>query len=100
MCPPGEVGRAEVVFVVDCSIGVREVEHHAQMDFITTVIGSLPVGQQLVRVGYVPYNTDVLQSFGLGTFDDKNDAIVAISKQPRYRSDQFNKSYICACHSN
>ncbi|KAI0209287.1 hypothetical protein LSAT2_006009 [Lamellibrachia satsuma] len=74
----GEVGRAEVVFVVDCSIGVREVEHHAQMDFITTVIGSLPVGQQLVRVGYVPYNTDVLQSFGLGTFDDKNDAIVAI----------------------
>jgi len=70
-----------VVFVVDSSSNARQMDTNAQLDFITSIVASLPVGQQHVRVGYLPYNTDILQSFGLGTFDDKHDVIVAISKR-------------------
>ncbi|PVD22231.1 hypothetical protein C0Q70_18037 [Pomacea canaliculata] len=78
--PPGSGSTAEVVFVLDCSTSVDAISFNDQMTFVKDVVRCLHVAPHRVRVGVVPYNTDVFQSFGLLQHSSGREVIEAVGK--------------------
>nr|KAG5710519.1 hypothetical protein BaRGS_013165 [Batillaria attramentaria] len=76
----GSGATAELVFVLDCSTSLGIVGFHDQMTFVKDVVRTLDVGPDRVRVGVVPYNTDVFHVFGLLQHTNKQEVIEAVDK--------------------
>ena len=72
--------KAEIVFVVDCSSSLSQENFHLQASFVREVVESLHVSEDHVRVGYVPYNTDVFEWFGLDQFTCRQEVALGIGK--------------------
>ncbi len=72
--------KGEVVFIVDCASSLGDDNFRIQADLVKELINSLHIGECNVRVGYVPYNTDVFESFGLDQYATRDDLIKAIGK--------------------
>ncbi|KAL8606431.1 hypothetical protein ACOMHN_060336 [Nucella lapillus] len=80
----GSGSTAEVVFVLDLSSSVGDRNFRDLMTFVKDMVRALPVGKDRVRVGVVPYNTDVFQSFGLRQHSTTEEILHAVD-QIRFR---------------
>lgn len=64
---PGCGTQGEVIFIEDISASVSLHHRTLQHDFIIEVVKGLRVKHDYVRVGYIPFNTDVIKPVGLPT---------------------------------
>ena len=65
---------------MDCSASLGNNNFRTQTEFVKEFVISLHVGEDNVRVGYVPYNTDVYQSFDLEQYDTTDSILLGIGK--------------------
>ena len=74
--------------MVDCSSSLGDANFTLQQDFIKEMVRSLHVGEENVRVAFVPYNTDVFQCFGLDAFGTREDVLKGIGETGRDERDR------------
>ena len=72
--------KAEVIFVVDCSASLGDENFKLQQGFLKQIVGCMHVGDSNIRVGFVPYNTEVFECFGLDLYATREDVMKAIGK--------------------
>lgn len=72
---------AEIVFVLDCSTSIGPLGFRNLIQFVKDVIAILDIGPDRVRVGVLPYNEDIFQSFNITTYSTKHDLFNAIGMQ-------------------
>ena len=69
---------AEIVFVLDCSTSIGLLGFRNLIQFVKDVISILDIGPDRVRVGLLPYNEDIFQSFNITTYSTRHDLLNAI----------------------
>ena len=67
---------------MDCSASLGNNDFRTQTECVKEFVISLHVGEDNVRVGYAPYNTDVYQSFDLEQYDTTDSVLLGIGKLP------------------
>jgi hypothetical protein len=77
-CTSGNGNIAEIVFVLDCSTSIGQLGFRNLTQFVKDVISILDIGPDRVRVGVLPYNEDIFQSFNITTYSTKHDLLNAI----------------------
>ena len=78
MCPIGCEQNVDIVFAVDASSSMGNVNFQKELDIVTDMIESLNVGSQ-VRVGLLTYASDVNVVFDLNEYDSKQAVLNAMA---------------------
>ncbi|XP_046581537.1 cartilage matrix protein-like [Haliotis rubra] len=71
---------ADVVFVLDSSVSLRETDYDAQLDFVQKLVVTFAVGPQNIRVGMMTFGTDMRLDFNLKEHQTKEGLKAAISR--------------------
>lgn len=72
---PEEVNKRDIVFLVDGSENVGNINVHLVHDFISNIIESLDIGTDRVRVGMAQFSHNAKAEFYLDTYSTKSDIL-------------------------
>jgi len=78
-----------VVFVVEYSVTISEIEYHQLLDFVVNVVAQLDVDSGRVRVSVITFSDIADIQFRLSTFNTVLDIIEAVRTLP-YRGYHAN----------
>ncbi|XP_063160042.1 collagen alpha-6(VI) chain-like [Candoia aspera] len=71
---------ADIVFLVDSSSSIGLENFQKVKNFLYTLISSLHIGQNQVRIGLAQYSDDIFKEFQLNEYSLKNDILEQIEK--------------------
>ncbi|KAM8789552.1 collagen alpha-3(VI) chain [Rhynchonycteris naso] len=75
-----EVNKRDIVFLVDGSSALGQIEFNAIREFIARVIQRLEIGPDLIQVAVAQYADTVRPEFYLNSHPNKKDAIAAVRR--------------------
>uniref|UniRef100_A0A8B9SDP0 VWFA domain-containing protein n=1 Tax=Apteryx owenii TaxID=8824 RepID=A0A8B9SDP0_APTOW len=80
---------ADIVFLVDTSTGIGQENFQKVKDFLSTLVSSLDVGLDAIRVGLAQYSDETYQVFLLNQYSLKSDVLKQIEDLPYRRGETY-----------
>ena len=74
--------KADVIFLLDCAVGLADDNFGIKQDLVFDMVRSLHVADTNVRIAYLPYNTEVFETFGFSHFRTKAQVIEQLGEIP------------------
>jgi len=79
-CP--EDMRLDFFFILDSSSSIKKTNFQYVREYVIGLVATMPIGQDLTRVGILTYNNDVIHRIRLSDFNKKSELIQAIKDIP------------------
>ncbi|XP_067148283.1 collagen alpha-6(VI) chain-like [Apteryx mantelli] len=80
---------ADIVFLVDTSTGIGQENFQKVKDFLSTLVSSLDVGLDAIRVGLAQYSDETYRVFLLNQYSLKSDVLKQIEDLPYRRGETY-----------